>query len=114
MLHKSLSGEIIGAGIQVSSALKPGLSERIYENALVLELRERGLSVEQQKPFPVYYKDEKVGQLIPDLIVNDKVIIDTKVVADFNQSHMEQMIGYLAITDLKLALIFIFHQMGIK
>lgn len=82
----------------VLNSLKPGLDEKLYENALVIELRNRGHVVEQQKAFPVHYTGQLIGRLIPDLIVDEKVIVDPKVVEDFNDTHLAQMTGYLAIT----------------
>jgi GxxExxY protein len=108
MLHQELSGEIIGAAMTVLNTLKPGLDEKLYENALCLELIESGLRVEQQQRFPVYYRDQLIGTLVPDLIVDGLVIVDTKVVSAFNEGHVAQMIGYLAITDLELALLINF------
>ena len=66
MIHEELSGKIIGAAMDVLNELKPGLDEKLYENALVHELRSRGHEVEQQRQFPVYYKNVPVGTLIPD------------------------------------------------
>ena len=60
----------------VLNALKPGLDEKLYENALVIELMARGRTVEQQRPFPVYYRGQYIGKLVPDLIVDGKVIVD--------------------------------------
>jgi GxxExxY protein len=108
LIHKELSQSIIGAAMTVLNALKPGLSEKIYENALVIELTKRGHKVEQQRQYPVYYDGILVGNLVPDLIVDDKVIADPKVVASFNDAHQAQMIGYLKITGLKLALLLNF------
>lgn len=92
----------------VLNELKPGLHEKLYENALVIELRERGHEIEQQKEFPVHYKGHFIGKLIPDLIVDRKIIADPKVVTEFNDNHIAQMIGYLAKTDLQLALLLNF------
>ena len=110
MLHSELSEKIIGAAMRVLNELKPGLDEKIYENALVLELGEMGLPVEQQRRFDVHYKGKPVGLLVPDLIVDGKVIVDTKVVSTFNESHVAQMIGYLAITGLDLGLLINFKN----
>jgi GxxExxY protein len=110
LIHSDLSEKIIGAAMRVHSALKPGLDEKIYENALVLELSSMGLQIQQQKSFEVIYRQEIVGTLIPDLIVADKVIVDTKVVSTFNDAHVAQMMGYLAITDLALALLINFKN----
>lgn len=108
--HKELSHDIIGAAMKVLNALKPGLDEKLYENALVIELRKRGHKVDQQKQFPVFYEGKEVGKLIPDLIVDDAVITDPKVVTAFSESHIAQMIGYLAITGLQLALLLNFKE----
>ncbi len=110
MLHKELSGEIIGVAMTVLNELKPGLDEKLYENALVIELTERGHKVEQQKRFPVHYKGRQIGTLIPDMIVDDVVITDPKVVTVFNDTHMSQMLGYLAITGLDLAMLLNFKK----
>jgi GxxExxY protein len=110
MIHSELSEKIIGAAMRVLNELKPGLDEKIYENALVLELGELGLSVEQQCRFDVHYKGQSVGLLVPDLIVDGKVIVDAKVVTAFNESHIAQMIGYLAITGMELGLIINFKN----
>ena len=110
LIHKELSEAIIGAAMTVLNALKPGLNEKIYENALVIELRKRGHKVEQQRRFPVYYEGTLVGELAPDLIVDEQVIADPKVVTAFNESHQAQMIGYLQITGLKLALLLNFKN----
>jgi GxxExxY protein len=110
ILHEKLSGEIIGAAMQVLNALKPGLDEKLYENALCLELEARGHDVEQQTSFPVYYRKQKIGTLIPDIIVNKTVIVDPKVVTSFTDTHLAQMTGYLAITGLQLALLINFKN----
>jgi GxxExxY protein len=110
LIHKELSKQIIGAAMDVLNELKPGLDEKLYENALVLELKERGLFVDQQKRFIVEYKGQKIGALIPDMIVNDSVIADPKVVTAFNDNHIAQMTGYLAHTGLRLALLLNFKH----
>ena len=108
LIHKELSESIIGAAMTVLNALKPGLDEKLYERALVIDLRKRGHKVDQQREFPVYYDGQHIGSLIPDLIVDDLVIADPKVVTAFNESHEAQMLGYLNITGLRLALLLNF------
>jgi GxxExxY protein len=110
LVHEELSKQIIGAAMEVLNTLRPGLDEKLYENALVIELRERGHQIEQQRSFPVEYKGIKVGTLIPDLIVNGEVIVDPKVVTAFNDTHIAQMTGYLAITGLRLAILLNFKS----
>ena len=110
LIHKELSEAIIGAAMAALNTLRPGLDEKLYENALVIELRKRGRTVEQQRQFPVHYDGQLIGTLIPDLIVDGLVIADPKVVTAFNDTHMAQMIGYLNITGLKLALLLNFKN----
>lgn len=94
----------------VLNELGPGLDEKLYERALVIELRKWGHAVEQQRTFTVHYSGELIGSLTPDTIVDGLVIADPKVVEMFSQSHLRQMIGYLAITKLKLALLLNFKH----
>jgi GxxExxY protein len=89
----------------VLNELNPGLDEKRYENALVIELQARGHGIDQQREFPVSYRGHYIGKLIPDLIVDGKVISDPKVVTAFNDTHVAQMIGYLNITGLDVALL---------
>jgi GxxExxY protein len=110
MKHEELTHAIIGAAMAVLNELKPGLDEKLYENALVIELRARGHVVEQQKDFPVHYRGHFIGKLIPDLIVDGKVIADPKVVTAFNDTHIAQMLGYLNITGLEVALLLNFRE----
>jgi GxxExxY protein len=110
LIHEELSGDIIGAAMHVLNEMKPGLDEKLYEPAMVIELRKRGHIVESQKEFPVSYERELIGHLVPDLIVDEKVIVDPKVVAAFNEAHIAQMVGYLTITGLELALLLNFKS----
>jgi len=71
--HEELTKEVIGAAMSVLNELKPGLDERLYENALIIELAARGHAAEQQREYPVHYKGHFIGKLIPDLIVDGKV-----------------------------------------
>ncbi|MDB6126977.1 MAG: hypothetical protein JWM35_873 [Verrucomicrobia bacterium] len=94
----------------VHNVLGPGLDEKLYENALVIELRNRGHRVDQQKNYPVHYSGHLIGTLIPDTIVDGLVIADPKVLEAFTQTNYRQMIGYLTITKLKLAILVNFKH----
>lgn len=94
--------------MKVLNELKPGLDEKLYERALVLELRAAGHKVDQQRNFPVSYRGQHIGTLVPDLLVDEVVVVDPKVVESFNDAHVAQMLGYLAITQLRLALLLNF------
>jgi len=111
-----LTETIIGAAYTVLNTLKPGLDEKLYERALVIELRKLGLHCEQQKSHDVFYDGQHIGSLVPDLIIEDTVIVDPKVVSDFSESHIAQMLGYLNITGRSIALLLNFKhaQLGIK
>ena len=114
LIHEELSGGIIAAAMKVHSTLKPGLDEKLYENALVIELAKRGYRADQQKSFSVHYDGHFIGKMTPDLIVDDLVIVDPKVVEDFNKDHISQMLGYLAITGLELALLINFKHASLR
>ncbi|MGH7992976.1 MAG: GxxExxY protein [Limisphaerales bacterium] len=110
MLHKKITQDIIGAAMAALNELKPGLDEKLYETALVIELQERGRSVEQQREYPVHYHGHFIGKLIPDVIVDGQVIADPKVITAFNETHIAQMLGYLNITGLQVALLLNFKN----
>jgi GxxExxY protein len=110
ILHEELSGKIIGAAMAVHNELGPGLDEKLYERALVIELRKRGHIVDQQRSFPVHYSGELIGNLVPDLVVDGLIIADPKVADTFHDTHIRQMIGYLAITKLQVALLLNFKH----
>jgi GxxExxY protein len=108
--HKELSESIIGAAMTVLNTLRPGLDEKLYERALVIELRKRGHRAEPQRQFPVFYDHQHIGTLVPDLIVDESVIVDCKVVTTFSDTHVAQMLGYLNITGFQLALLLNFKS----
>ena len=76
----------------------------------MLELVKRGHKVEQQRAFPVFYDGVEIGTLVPDLIVDGAVIADPKVVTDFADTHVAQMLGYLNITGFQVALLLNFKH----
>jgi GxxExxY protein len=110
MIHQKLSGKVIGIAMEVFNELNPGLDEVLYERAMVIELRRRGHTVVVQESFPVFYRAELIGSLIPDLIVDNSIIVDPKVVRAFTDTHVAQMIGYMNITRLELALLLNFKH----
>jgi GxxExxY protein len=77
---------------------------------MTIELKRRGHRISIQSSFPVFYCQELIGNLVPDLIVDDAVIVDPKVVTCFTDAHVAQMIGYLSITGLDLALLLNFKN----
>lgn len=81
---------------------------------MVIELRKRGHSIEQQRQFNVFYDGHWVDTLVPDLLVDGLIVVDPKVVSEFNETHIAQMMGYLAITELKLALLLNFKHADLR
>ena len=110
MKHEETTKDLIGAAMAVLNELKPGLDEKLYENALVIELVGRRHTIEQQREYPVHYKGHFIGKLVPDLIVDGIVIADPKVVTTFGDTHIAQMLGYLNITGMEVALLLNFKE----
>jgi GxxExxY protein len=110
MIHEDITKDIIGAAMSVLNELRPGLDEKLYERALLIELQDNGHFAEQQREFPVHYRSHYIGKLVPDLIVDGKVIADPKVVRAFDESHIAQMLGYLNITGLSVAILLNFKN----
>ena len=113
-LHAELTKRIIGAAQEVHRELRNGLDEKLYENALCIEFADQDIYFEQQKNHTVFYKNRPIGKLIPDLIVGESVIVDTKVVEAFNEAHISQMIGYLKITGLRVGLLLNFKHASLQ
>ena len=107
--HGDLTEKIIGAAMAVHRSLGPGLDEKIYENALCLEFAAHSMDFSQQQQFPVFYRNKLVGKLITDLIVEEKVIIETKVASGISDAHIAQTLSYLSITGLQVGLILNFR-----
>ena len=114
ILYAEQSQSILGAAMNVLNVLRPGLSEKAYENALVIELTKRGHAIEQQRRFDVMYDGILVDTLIPDLLVDGLIVVDPKVVIEFNATHLAQMLGYLAITGFRLALLVNFKHADLR
>ena len=106
----ALSEEIIGAAFEVSNVLGVGFLEKVYENALNIELNLRGLKTLQQAPLKVFYKEELVGDYIADILVENEIIIEVKAIKELDVIHTAQCLNYLRITGLKLCLLFNFSK----
>jgi GxxExxY protein len=109
LVHEELSERVIGCAMTVINRLRCGLPEKVYENALAIELRKVGHQVDSQKEFPIHYDGIPIGKLIPDLLIDDLIIVDTKVVSNFADEHIAKMLGYLAVTGLELAILINFR-----
>ena len=90
-----VSEAVIGAAFEVSNTLGCGFLEKVYENALAVELRRRRHEVEQQKPIEVWYKGEMVGMYQADMIVDGEVVVELKAVPFLEKIHRSQCLNYL-------------------
>ena len=110
LLHGEITERIIGAAYEVYNILGYGFLEKVYENALVLELRGDGLDVKQQHPITVIYKGEVIGEYFADLIVEDKVIVELKSANAIDPAHEVQLVHYLKATKLEVGLLINFGK----
>ena len=103
-----LTYQINGAVYDVNKELGPGFLEKVYENALLLELHDRGLKVESQVPIAVKYKNRAVGNYYADIIVDGRVILEIKAVEALLRIHTAQLLNYLKATGYHLGLLINF------
>ncbi len=111
-----ISGRVLGCAIKVAKVLRPGYFEKVYENALVYEMRKQGLRVETQVRLDVCYEDIVVGQYIADVLVEGMMLLELKMTDDIGPAHISQALNYLTTTGLPLCLILNFgtSKLGIK
>jgi GxxExxY protein len=100
---------VIGAAIEVHRCLGPGYLERVYEGALRVELRLRGIAFERQKAIPVAYKGQAIGQGRVDFLIEDDLILELKAVDTLLPIHTAQMISYLKALGRRLGLLINFN-----
>ena len=105
-----VSRTIIGAAQRVGLRLGHGFLEKVYENALVIELRKMSLEVEQQRPVLVYYDQHIVGNYVPDLLVEGAVIVEIKAVIGLDPVHRQQCLNYLRATGHRVCVLLNFGQ----
>jgi GxxExxY protein len=108
------TNRIIGCAIEVHKHLGPGLLESVYESALRIELKANSLPFKRQIGIPLFYKGELISEHRPDLIVDDKVIVEIKTVDCLAPIHMAQILTYLRVTSLRIGLILNFKSPTMK
>lgn len=106
--HADTTEQIIGAFYHVYNTLGYGFLEKVYENAMAIELRKRGLNVVQQVPIKVYYDGHLVGEYFADLLVEGKVIVELKAVEALAAEHEAQLLNYLKATEIEVGLLLNF------
>ena len=108
MLHSHITERIIKAFYTVYNTLGYGFLEKVYENALIIELQHLGLRVAQQQKIKVYYNEQQVGEYYADIIVENKVIIEIKVCDKLSNNHEAQLLNYLKATKIEVGLLLNF------
>ncbi|GAI74719.1 unnamed protein product [marine sediment metagenome] len=114
-LYSGITEKIIGVAYKVYNTLGYGFLEKVYENALIVELKKQGLGIKQQDPIKVHYEGEIIGDYVADLIVEDKVIVEVKAVKKLNSVQETQLVNYLKATGNEVGLLINFgNKIGIK
>ena len=112
--NTDLTDRILSCAIDVHRQLGPGLLESVYESALSIELRYRGIPFKRQVGFPLYYRGELISEHRPDLIVEETVVVEVKTVERFEPIHTAQMLTYLRVTSMQLGLLLNFNSETMK
>ncbi len=108
MLHDNLTERVIKAFYEVYNTLGYGFLEKVYENAMVLELQKGGLKVVQQAPIHVFYNGQIIGDYFADLLIEEKVIVELKSTKTISNEHIAQILNYLKATNIEVGLILNF------
>jgi len=108
VLYAELSYRVMNAVFEVHNQLGPGFTEKIYERALIVELKKRNIAYEVQKQIEVVYKVEKLGLYRLDLLIEGKIILEIKATASLNDLFKQQLLSYLRATELRLGILINF------
>ena len=108
MIHEELSQRVIGAFFDVYNELGHGFLEKVYENAMMIELLHSGLSAEQRRRINVYYRGELVGEYYADILADNTIIVELKAAESIAPEHEAQLLNYLKGTEMELGLLFNF------
>ena len=108
--HQELTKSIIGIYYNVYNELGFGFLEKVYHKSLLIELKRNGYKIDSEKKVNVYYKNEIVGEYIPDIIIDEAVIVELKCVEYLTDIHENQLLNYLKATDCEVGLILNFGK----
>jgi GxxExxY protein len=110
LLEKGITEKVLGASFKVLNTLGSGFLEKVYENALTLELRNEKLSVEQQRPLQITYAGSPVGEYRADLVINNRVLLEIKAAKQLDPTHEAQLINYLKAAGIRVGLLLNFGR----
>ena len=108
MKYEDITEKIIGAAYVVHGKLGWGFLEKVYQNALMIELKKAGLNANAEAPIQVFYEGEMIGAYIADMVVEDKVLVELKAVKMLNEAHEAQLVNYLKATGVEVGLLINF------
>ncbi len=108
VIYKELSYNIVGCAMEVHNQLGFGFMEKVYENALIIELRNKDINVKQQYPIKVTYKGEIVGDYMADILIEDKIIVELKTSESISDAYRAQIINYIKATGIELGILINF------
>ncbi|HAK58891.1 MAG TPA: GxxExxY protein [Nitrospiraceae bacterium] len=114
ILYKDLSYRIVGLAMQVHRELGFGFSEKVYESAMMLLLRQEGITALQQAPISVCFRGEVVGDYYADIVIEDKIILELESVDRIIDAHRSQVLNYLKATGFQLAIILNFSKKALE
>ncbi len=109
-----MAEKVIGCAYNASNTLGVGFLEKFYENAIVHELRKKGIEVKQQHPITIKYDDVIVGEYVADLLIEDCLLVELKVVEALDRIHFAQCLNYLKATGIKLCLLMNFRKTKVQ
>jgi GxxExxY protein len=109
-IHSEITDKIIGCAYDVYNQLGFGFAEKVYENAMMIKLPQKGLEVVQQTPINLYFEGNLVGEYFADILVNSKVILELKAVSSLSKAHEVQLVNYLKATGIKVGLLINFGE----
>ena len=110
LLHKDISDLIIKAFYNVYNTLGYGFLEKVYENAMLIELQKLGLNAKRQVPVKVFYEEELVGEYFADIVVEENIILELKAAENLREEHECQLINYLKATEIEVGLLLNFGK----
>jgi len=110
MLQEEISSKVLKAYYNVYNTLGFGFLEKVYENAIIIELRKLGLHGRRQVPIKVYYDNQQVGDYFADIVVEDCIIIELKAGEALCEEHEAQLVNYLRATSIEVGFLFNFGK----
>jgi len=109
-----ITGDIIGASMEVHRRLGPGFLESVYEEALAVEFEINGIGFKRQYELPVFYKERKIKQFICDFLVDNRIIVEIKAIKQIGEIEKLQVINYLKASSYEIGLLFNFGQKSLE